>query len=69
MFMQLRTGNTYSTVSWKRMFDVMLQLCTLFAEPEPGEQVQACLHALMDLLQHEITGTVVPLSRSIGRSA
>jgi hypothetical protein len=38
MYMQLRTGNTYEVLSWKRMFDVMLQLCNLFSEPHQDTQ-------------------------------
>jgi hypothetical protein len=30
MFQQLRAGNTYTTISWKFLFDVMQQYCARY---------------------------------------
>ena len=40
IFLQLRPGNSYSLVSWKRMFGVLLQICALYAAIEADTRVR-----------------------------
>ena len=40
IYLQLRPGNSYSLVSWKRMFEVLLQICALYAGIEADTRVR-----------------------------
>ena len=40
IYLQLRPGNSYSLISWKRMFEVLLQICSLYAGIEADSRVR-----------------------------
>ena len=40
MYSQLRAGNAVSMVSWRRMFDFLLQICQLYSDIEADTQVR-----------------------------
>ena len=39
MYVQLRTGNAEGMVSWRRMFDFVLQICQLYSDIEADTRV------------------------------
>ena len=41
IYLQLRPGNSYSLISWKRMFEVLLQICSLYAGIEADSRVRS----------------------------
>lgn len=39
MYSQLRPGNAVSMVSWRRMFEFLLQICQLYSDIEADTRV------------------------------